>query len=64
MSSSRVSRIPRHAAGRDFVVGDVHGCFRTLDRPLAEVRVDAGCDRLFGFGDLVARGPHSAEALV
>ena len=64
MSSRRVDRVAANAAGRDFVVGDVHGCFRTLDRALAEVRFDAGCDRLFGFGGLVARGPHSAEALV
>ena len=50
--------------GRDLVVGDVHGCFRTLDRVLAELRFDPVSDRLFGVGDLVDRGPHSAEALV
>ncbi len=64
MSSSRVRRVARNAAGRDFVVGDVHGCFRTLDGALAELRFDAACDRLFGVGDLVDRGPHSPEALV
>ena len=50
--------------GRDIVVGAVHGCFRTLDRALCELRFDAACDRLFGVGDLVDRGPYSAEALV
>ena len=50
--------------GRDLVVGDVHGCFRTLDRALCELRFDAVSDRLFGVGDLVDLGPHSAEALV
>ena len=50
--------------GRDLVVGDVHGCFRTLDRVLTELRFDPVSDRLFGVGDLVGRGPHSAEALV
>lgn len=64
MSSSRVRRIESNAAGRDFVGGDVHGCFRTLERALAELRFDAACDRLFGVGDLVGRGPHSVEALV
>ena len=49
--------------GRDFVVGDVHGCFRTLDCALAVLGFDDACDRLFGVGDLVNRGPHSAEAL-
>ena len=50
--------------GRDFVVGDVHGCFRTLERGLREVQFDADSDRLFGVGDLVDRGPNSADALV
>ena len=56
--------VARNGAGRDLVVGDVHGCFRTLERALAELRFDAARDRLFGVGDLVDRGPHSAEALV
>ena len=50
--------------GRDLVVGDVHGCFRTLDRALTELRFDTDPDRLFGVGDLVDRGPHSAVALM
>ena len=49
--------------GRDVVVGDVHGCFRTLDRGLSGIGFDPHADRLFGVGDLVNRGPHSAEAL-
>ena len=49
---------------RDLVVGDVHGCFRTLDRALTELRFDTDSDRLFGVGDLVDRGPHSAVALM
>ena len=49
--------------GRDFVVGDVHGCFRTLERALASLSFDDSRDRLFGVGDLVERGPHSSEAL-
>ena len=51
------------AKGRDFVVGDVHGCFRTLERALAERQFDAARDRLFGVGDLVGRGPQSLDAL-
>ena len=50
-------------AGRDLVVGDVHGCFRTLDRALSELEFDPSSDRLFGVGDLVNRGRHSEEAL-
>ena len=49
--------------GRDFVVGDVHGCFRTLEELLEKVRFEPGSDRLFSVGDLVDRGPHSLEAI-
>ena len=58
-----VQYAPFNRLGRDFVVGDVHGCFRTLDRALAAFEFDASRDRLFGVGDLVERGPHSHEAL-
>ena len=59
----RVSHVAENARGRDFVVGDVHGCFRTLERALAELDFDPERDRLFGVGDLVNRGPRSVEAL-
>ena len=52
-----------NAHGRDFVVGDVHGCFRTLERALDVLGFEQGRDRLFGVGDLVNRGPHSDEAV-
>ena len=63
MTSPRVRTIPANPHGRDFVVGDVHGCFRTLGRTLVELRFDPDRDRLFGVGDLVNRGPHSIEAV-
>ena len=49
--------------GRDFVVGDVHGCFRTLEALLDEVRFQPGRDRFFSVGDLIDRGPHSTDAI-
>ena len=63
MDTSRVRTIPGNPRGRDFVVGDVHGCFRTLERALSKLEFDADRDRLFGVGDLVNRGPHSVEAV-
>lgn len=63
MSSMHVRAIPRNLDGRDFVVGDVHGCFRTLERALTALHFNTRCDRLFGVGDLVDRGPHSDEAV-
>ena len=56
-------RIPPNLTGREFVVGDVHGCFRTLERVLEAVRFDPAADRLFSVGDLINRGPHSMEAI-
>lgn len=56
-------RIGRNETGRDFVAGDIHGCYRTLERALQMVRFDPRRDRLFSVGDLIDRGPASMEAL-
>ena len=58
-----VAKHARNHAGRDFVVGDVHGCFRTLENALRRVEFNTGHDRLFSVGDLVNRGPNSRDAL-
>jgi len=49
--------------GRDWVVGDVHGCFQTLRQALIDIEFDHGRDRLLSVGDLINRGPNSIEAL-
>lgn len=58
--------IRRHTAnhaGRDFVVGDLHGCVDPLRALLHTVRFDPARDRLFSVGDLVDRGAQSEAAL-
>jgi serine/threonine protein phosphatase 1 len=51
-------------AGRDLLVGDVHGCFTKLRAALDAVGFDPDAgDRLFSVGDLVDRGPESADVL-
>ena len=49
--------------GRDWVVGDVHGCFKTLRQALRGIDFEYGRDRLFSVGDMIDRGPNSIEAL-
>ncbi|WP_179400634.1 metallophosphoesterase [Burkholderia guangdongensis] len=56
-------RHPANALGRDFVVGDLHGCVEPLRALLHDVRFDPARDRLFSVGDLVDRGPASEAAL-
>ena len=45
------------------MIGDLHGCFGTLEHALAELAFDSGRDRLFSVGDPIDRGPRSAETL-
>lgn len=53
----------RNTTGRDFVVGDIHGCFWMLEGALRQVGFDETKDRLFSVGDLIDRGPQSADVL-
>ncbi len=50
-------------AGRDFVIGDLHGCFDILMTHLKALKFDNLKDRLFSTGDLVDRGPDSLDCL-
>ena len=49
-------------AGRDYAVGDIHGCFYMLDALLERLEFDVAKDRLFSVGDLIDRGPDSERA--
>lgn len=46
-----------------WVIGDVHGCWRTLQRLLESIRWRPGSDPLWLVGDLVNRGPSSLQVL-
>lgn len=58
-----VRSFPRNEWGRDYVVGDIHGCFRQLQRRLERLAFDPSRDRLFSVGDLLDRGPDSLATL-
>ncbi len=46
-----------------WAIGDVHGCFRTLEALIDRIDLDQRRDRLWMVGDLVNRGPLSLQAL-
>ncbi len=46
-----------------YVIGDIHGCWVTLQRLLRKIDWDPQRDRLWLVGDLVNRGPSSLEVL-
>jgi serine/threonine protein phosphatase 1 len=54
----------KNETGRDFVCGDIHGCFDELEHELKNIRFNESCDRLFCVGDLIDRGPRSKDALL
>ncbi len=60
---SLVQHFDDNKRGRDFIVGDIHGCFALLRKAMDKVGFDQSCDRLFSVGDLVDRGPRSEEAV-
>lgn len=58
-----IKRFERNTAGRDLIVGDIHGHFSKLQAALDAAGFDPACDRLFSVGDLVDRGPESDVVL-
>lgn len=64
MTAPLVRRFGVNTAGRDLLVGDIHGHFTKLQNALDAVAFSpAAGDRLFSVGDLVDRGPESALVL-
>jgi serine/threonine protein phosphatase 1 len=49
--------------GRDFFVGDLHGCLKILLRALKKIEFNFETDRLFCTGDTIDRGEESSDCL-
>lgn len=49
--------------GRDFIIGDLHGCIDEFETLLKRLKLDFQKDRMFSVGDLVDRGPGSMACL-
>ena len=62
-TNAQLRRFERNRRGRDFAVGDIHGCFTALEAALDSIGFSAAVDRLFCAGDLVDRGPESDQVL-
>lgn len=50
-------------AGRDFVIGDLHGGLPAFNNLLKNLNFDDEIDRMFSASDLVDRGPNSYECM-
>lgn len=59
----KILRVGINQKGKDYFVGDIHGCFSTLERNLGSIGFDPSVDRLFCVGDLVDRGKESYRVL-
>lgn len=56
--------VAENKRGRDFIVGDLHGCLAQLHMALHKVKFSPSSgDRLFSVGDLIDRGPQSFDCL-
>lgn len=48
---------------KNFVIGDIQGCYKGLRATLKKAKFDKHKDKLWAVGDLVARGPDSLSTL-
>jgi serine/threonine protein phosphatase 1 len=55
--------LQQNNTGKDYFVGDIHGCHTTLMDKLTSIKFDFEKDRLISVGDLIDRGPKSYDCL-
>lgn len=58
---NKVNYFETNTTGRDFIVGDLHGCFEDLLLAMKALNFNESIDRMFSVGDLIDRGPYSFE---
>lgn len=58
-----IQYLPLNEEGRDFVMGDIHGCFDLVEKAMEKAGFDKTRDRLICVGDTINRGPYSLACL-
>lgn len=53
--------VPENTIGKDYIIGDLHGCLDAFNAALRVVNFNPEKDRIFSVGDLVDRGKHNEE---
>ena len=53
----------KNSNGKDYVIGDIHGNFKQLEKQLLDIGFDKSVDRLFCVGDLIDRHEDSKDVL-
>lgn len=61
--SNIVKSLPLNEYGRDFIIGDLHGCYNLLMKTLKSFNFDFQKDRVISCGDLIDRGEDSLKCL-
>jgi serine/threonine protein phosphatase 1 len=62
-ANPHIARLDANSKGRDFVIGDIHGCLEAVERLLEKSGFERNKDRLICTGDLTHRGPDSLGCL-
>lgn len=55
--------LTKNIEGRDFILGDLHGCYDQLQTLMKYVKFDKSVDRMISVGDIIDRGSKSMDCL-
>ena len=58
-----IKKLKNNTVGKDYFVGDIHGCYEQLMEALEKIKFNPDVDRLISVGDLVDRGSDSVKCL-
>lgn len=61
--TKKLKKLKGNRFGKDYIVGDIHGCYNTLISLLNKADFNPDQDRLISVGDLIDRGPDSPKCL-